>query len=188
WNGFAKSWHLKASVFAGTVNGCVVNVTEYAAFGSAAASSTVTVPGGPSSLSTGGDPNGPGGPKGSTRATSAPASSAFVAASELLLAAAPPEPPQAHAPMTSPAGMMPHDRNLRPGLFFFNDPAPTDIYTLSLHDALPICFTEQGAKNVKKSASRAHAFDAAAKKACRSEEHTSELQSLTNLVCRLLLE
>src|ERR1019366_1459413 len=93
WNGFAKSWHLKASVFAGTVNGCVVNVTEYAAFGSAAASSTVTVPGGPSSLSTGGDPNGPGGPKGSTRATSAPASSAFVAASELLLAAAPTEAP-----------------------------------------------------------------------------------------------
>src|SRR5437016_10197056 len=79
-------------------------------------------------------------------------------------------------------------------LFFFNDTATTEIYTLSLHDALPIsplpmiperalesCFLpkplikkpSKGRKGIKQ---------------LRSEEHTSELQSLTNLVCRLLLE
>src|SRR5260370_4249650 len=76
--------------------------------------------------------------------------------------------------------------------FFFNDTATTEIYTLSLHDALPICSA------AARSASRAFfsaaarrfcsaAFSAAEKKA-RSEEHTSELQSHLNLVCRLLLE
>src|SRR5438093_6371935 len=84
--------------------------------------------------------------------------------------------------------------------FFFTDTATTDIYTLSLHDALPIYM------NLAK-----HAWDEAAVPRAlelleqhrpkpgesdlrgfewyyRSEEHTSELQSLTNLVCRLLLE
>src|SRR2546430_4535846 len=74
--------------------------------------------------------------------------------------------------------------------FFFNDTATTEIYTLSLHDALPICgFGDaeidhlwhgyaiiDGDENVRR-------FDIA-----RSEEHTSELQSQSNLVCRLLLE
>src|SRR2546426_8292582 len=75
-------------------------------------------------------------------------------------------------------------------LFFFNDTATTEIYTLSLHDALPIlpiclgrhCFGGGGA--------RLPAFrrgDAVARDR-RSEEHTSELQSPCNLVCRLLLE
>src|SRR5262249_62115493 len=70
--------------------------------------------------------------------------------------------------------------------FFFNDTATTEIYTLSLHDALPIC---------NGSTVTGLLFDAMVDPtACaalleeRSEEHTSELQSLTNLVCRLLLE
>src|SRR5262249_61883834 len=77
--------------------------------------------------------------------------------------------------------------------FFFNDTATTEIYTLSLHDALPILTAvtearippskmqlvpEQGAINLVTSFLGI----------VRSEEHTSELQSLTNLVCRLLLE
>src|SRR5262249_58114493 len=73
--------------------------------------------------------------------------------------------------------------------FFFNDPATTEIYTLSLHDALPIF------GSFDKSQTRAEQLPRAekmrkylAQRAHRSEEHTSELQSLTNLVCRLLLE
>src|SRR5205085_7927034 len=80
--------------------------------------------------------------------------------------------------------------------FFFTDPAPTEIYTLSLHDALPIYLF----------AHRAEPLDQARRDAklilfrcvgvgheatidnVRSEEHTSELQSQSNLVCRLLLE
>src|SRR3954465_5666872 len=66
-------------------------------------------------------------------------------------------------------------------LFFFNDTATTEIYTLSLHDALPISphtFTVTFTKDLGNGS-----FVAA-----RSEEHTSELQSHDNLVCRLLLE
>src|SRR5688572_31647136 len=71
--------------------------------------------------------------------------------------------------------------------FFFNDTATTEIYTLSLHDALPILFLFE------------HRFDIGLLRLLcgmqhvpalrlRSEEHTSELQSQSNLVCRLLLE
>src|SRR5256885_13129881 len=99
-------------------------------------------------------------------------------------------------------------------LFFFNDTATTEIYTLSLHDALPIC------EKMKSSAPAANTSSAKAtavqtrftnfmpfcismifsprwwdklqsrghKLSSRSEEHTSELQSPCNLVCRLLLE
>src|SRR5258707_9736261 len=70
-------------------------------------------------------------------------------------------------------------------VFFFNDTATTEIYTLSLHDALPICLriraahgSPGGAVNCGRSR---YAF-------VRSEEHTSELQSRQYLVCRLLLE
>src|SRR6266700_8310339 len=63
--------------------------------------------------------------------------------------------------------------------FFFNDTATTEIYTLSLHDALPI-WTYSG--NRPEPCPRN--FGAGG----RSEEHTSELQSRENLVCRLLLE
>src|SRR5258706_2185404 len=84
--------------------------------------------------------------------------------------------------------------------FFFNDTATTEIYTLSLHDALPISMGIARLLDVRsadeerlrgavgslagwlKSLSRERSSSA------RSEEHTSELQSLTNLVCRLLLE
>src|SRR5471030_391759 len=66
--------------------------------------------------------------------------------------------------------------------FFFNDTATTEIYTLSLHDALPICSSPRGHW-----ASRANRTRAA-RPGPRSEEHTSELQSLRHLVCRLLLE
>src|SRR6266571_1645340 len=64
--------------------------------------------------------------------------------------------------------------------FFFNDTATTEIYTLSLHDALPISTSPPVGSCVRTPSPRA----------CRtrSEEHTSELQSHVNLVCRLLLE
>src|SRR5438093_1806848 len=65
--------------------------------------------------------------------------------------------------------------------FFFNDTATTEIYTLSLHDALPISFSPAAPRSECTCRRRRTAT-------WRSEEHTSELQSLTNLVCRLLLE
>src|SRR2546430_7423219 len=73
--------------------------------------------------------------------------------------------------------------------FFFNDTATTEIYTLSLHDALPI--SSQWKEEMDKY--RSHAEELTQKLAnqaadLRSEEHTSELQSQSNLVCRLLLE
>src|SRR2546430_6357957 len=78
--------------------------------------------------------------------------------------------------------------------FFFNDTATTEIYTLSLHDALPICFHAFGNhRRVGVEHAVDHTFDKSIVR-CRnvahqrSEEHTSELQSQSNLVCRLLLE
>src|SRR3712207_8370639 len=85
-------------------------------------------------------------------------------------------------------------------LFFFNDTATTEIYTLSLHDALPILRRAHGGRpqrrrsgapgagragprHVPRPARRGRGYDAG-----RSEEHTSELQSRQYLVCRLLLE
>src|SRR6266545_7705904 len=65
--------------------------------------------------------------------------------------------------------------------FFFNDTATTEIYTLSLHDALPI---SRGVSRFPRHGARARDRP----RARRSEEHTSELQSLAYLVCRLLLE
>src|SRR5579884_4240423 len=68
--------------------------------------------------------------------------------------------------------------------FFFNDTATTEIYTLSLHDALPICIRSTAARPPGSGSPDATVrFDDA-----RSEEHTSELQSRGHLVCRLLLE
>src|SRR2546428_5519961 len=72
--------------------------------------------------------------------------------------------------------------------FFFNDTATTEIYTLSLHDALPI---SHAAVPVSARGSRSARGAAPASRAShgdRSEEHTSELQSRSDLVCRLLLE
>src|SRR5687767_15578549 len=73
--------------------------------------------------------------------------------------------------------------------FFFNATATTEIYTLSLHDALPILGMEDLLdRQLPGKAMRLIAGDVAAWHAHRSEEHTSELQSLAYLVCRLLLE
>src|SRR5690242_21606348 len=70
--------------------------------------------------------------------------------------------------------------------FFFNDTATTEIYTLSLHDALPISWT--GRSPVAKHMPARQEPGTTASYEYRSEEHTSELQSHVNLVCRLLLE
>src|SRR2546428_7340169 len=67
--------------------------------------------------------------------------------------------------------------------FFFNDTATTEIYTLSLHDALPILILRHRCRTWR----RCQRLAANARRA-RSEEHTSELQSRSDLVCRLLLE
>src|SRR5438874_13035215 len=76
-----------------------------------------------------------------------------------------------------------------PLFFFFNDTATTEIYTLSLHDALPISCGEPrhdlGGQAAISGALRGELVTA---QRPRSEEHTSELQSRRDLVCRLLLE
>src|SRR3712207_8316005 len=92
-------------------------------------------------------------------------------------------------------------------VFFFNDTATTEIYTLSLHDALPILrgalhasaipiesgtamrktTSDAGRSPARSSFSRFKGLTSA-REASRSEEHTSELQSRQYLVCRLLLE
>src|SRR5438132_13573101 len=72
-------------------------------------------------------------------------------------------------------------------VFFFNDTATTEIYTLSLHDALPICSRGRHLHRVQP-ATPAEPLSAGMRIAARSEEHTSELQSHSDLVCRLLLE
>src|SRR3712207_6995101 len=88
--------------------------------------------------------------------------------------------------------------------FFFNDTATTEIYTLSLHDALPICPPNGGRPLVAtpfpyaglrlygappdKVSGRGQCVRVAVACPRRSEEHTSELQSRQYLVCRLLLE
>src|SRR3712207_9567660 len=86
--------------------------------------------------------------------------------------------------------------------FYFNDTATTEIYTLSLHDALPICglgvqTVPDQARGPECETSERRALDEAERtrrrmaspdQPTRSEEHTSELQSRQYLVCRLLLE
>src|SRR5262249_61894180 len=94
----------------------------------------------------------------------------------------------------------PHVHSL---LLFFNDTAPTEIYTLSLHDALPICLRRildrdrdglrdrrghgRGGRLGRMRRMRDAGGARERERGDRSEEHTSELQSLTNIVCRLLL-
>src|SRR2546426_4211715 len=74
--------------------------------------------------------------------------------------------------------------------FFFNDTATTEIYTLSLHDALPIFPQDDAGVSAHRSPLcwRSLATIPVQPVWWRSEEHTSELQSPCNLVCRLLLE
>src|SRR3712207_9300254 len=71
--------------------------------------------------------------------------------------------------------------------FFFNDTATTEIYTLSLHDALPISSAIPASASAESGVSSC-GLRTMALPAMRSEEHTSELQSRQYLVCRLLLE
>src|SRR5436309_8786096 len=84
-------------------------------------------------------------------------------------------------------------------LFFFNATATPEIYTLSLHDALPISIgadtriarrsgPDRAPSPDSRSAAPSPRGQSSAGIATRSEEHTSELQSRENLVCRLLLE
>src|SRR2546429_2674062 len=79
--------------------------------------------------------------------------------------------------------------------FFFNDTATTEIYTLSLHDALPILWpsawlrSSRPPASCRSGSSECRFFSNSNPNAVRrSEEHTSELQSRLHLVCRLLLE
>src|SRR5256886_12291743 len=73
--------------------------------------------------------------------------------------------------------------------FFFNDTATTEIYTLSLHDARPILkLSITNALWVGPTPRQKVVFKTGSSCRTRSEEHTSELQSQSNLVCRLLLE
>src|ERR1022692_803968 len=73
-------------------------------------------------------------------------------------------------------------------VFFFNDPATTEIYPLSLRDALPICEPSSRDRDEPIPGGRPADRPRAVGVQSRSEEHTSELQSPCNLVCRLLLE
>src|SRR5256885_16363639 len=73
-------------------------------------------------------------------------------------------------------------------VFFFNDTATTEIYTLSLHDALPISQMPIATGEAERYSTRTDNSSALCAANGRSEEHTSELQSPCNLVCRLLLE
>src|SRR2546430_13758446 len=79
--------------------------------------------------------------------------------------------------------------------FFFNDTATTEIYTLSLHDALPISVCPLsvahellGNNSIQECCAAGDSALDTMRLLQRSEEHTSELQSQSNLVCRLLLE
>src|SRR2546425_1555658 len=76
------------------------------------------------------------------------------------------------------------------GFFFFNDTATTEIYTLSLHDALPISDDVRTGWRLRllRPSENLYFVCSVCFLGLRSEEHTSELQSLAYLVCRLLLE
>src|SRR2546428_10572763 len=83
----------------------------------------------------------------------------------------------------------PHSYLSLPSLFFFfffNDTATTEIYPLPLHDALPISAADHAPR--RDCPRRAHGYLFRGERHRRSEEHTSELQSRSDLVCRLLLE
>src|SRR5438552_5585138 len=76
-------------------------------------------------------------------------------------------------------------KSLDYNLFYYNHTATTEIYTLSLHDALPILDSDRADKGRECAGASRHSTRVPSP---RSEEHTSELQSPDHLVCRLLLE
>src|SRR5205807_8045341 len=98
------------------------------------------------------------------------------------------------APMVADAVILSHRIALASVVllfFFFNDPPTPEIYTLSLHDALPISVVSEPRVCDARGATLALTIAGrrrSSAQASRSEEHTSELQSPCNLVCRLLLE
>src|SRR6266404_9381935 len=81
-------------------------------------------------------------------------------------------------------GGLPHQEIVLP--FFFDNTATPEIYTLSLHDALPI--SPDSSRASESFTIRMSMWRSSSSSRSRSEEHTSELQSLAYLVCRLLLE
>src|SRR5438132_9139394 len=83
---------------------------------------------------------------------------------------------------------MMHARKVIVVLFFFIATAPTEIYTLSLHDALPISIADPTRRAILARLASGEASVTELARLPRSEEHTSELQSHSDLVCRLLLE
>src|SRR6266536_3384703 len=101
------------------------------------------------------------------------------------------EPAVADSPGTARAvgiGQDRADRYACGDLFFFPDAATTEIYTLSLHDALPISTAPRASPGRCASGSPRPPTGPRSTGSSRSEEHTSELQSRVDLVCRLLLE
>src|SRR5690348_17737084 len=94
------------------------------------------------------------------------------------------------------SSLLVHTVRLLASFFFFNDTATTEIYTLSLHDALPIFHQRRRRSQRERDSDRAARHRAPqdpralslVSRRHRSEEHTSELQSPVHLVCRLLLE
>src|SRR5262249_59512275 len=99
-----------------------------------------------------------------------------------------------HSVPHSPLSIL-HSRITSHCFFFSNDTPTTEIYTLSLHDALPISHAQgRGTAGGQLGSGQGEGLSAQQSvhdergSGPRSEEHTSELQSLTNLVCRLLLE
>src|SRR5256885_9896323 len=84
--------------------------------------------------------------------------------------------------------MLQHVNENLSSFFFFNDTATTEIYTLSLHDALPICCSSMKWATCRCPRRPRSSGRCRSARSRRSEEHTSELQSPCNIVCRLLLE
>src|SRR2546426_778137 len=110
-----------------------------------------------------------------------------------------PRPARTHAAWHRFPARRPRGRARRSFFFFFNDTATTEIYTLSLHDALPISSSHASFQNACMNFTASTVAEPSSTTFLpvrlghgggreRSEEHTSELQSPCNLVCRLLLE
>src|SRR4051795_2255109 len=101
----------------------------------------------------------------------------------------PPSSPPSLSPPPPPARSSdPFSPDVFENFFFFKDTATTEIYPLSLHDALPIPQKRNGGGEQRPPTEERTSSDPLGRRAFRSEEHTSALQSQSHLVCRLLLE